>query len=143
MFRGNTMWHLRARAANTVMLYFKLNAFNSDPLGEDPRTAEHRSRTRRLLAGPDAYLADTIPLLSRRVDYVHRRWNHQWTETLGVVLYGEKHFTIDEEELRALRAMDGRRTVREVIAAVGGGASLVGKLRRLAERGVVDLIEGT
>jgi hypothetical protein len=37
MFRGNAIWHLRSHPAGTTMLYLKLNTFNSDPLGEDPR----------------------------------------------------------------------------------------------------------
>ena len=37
MFHGSTTWHLRRHAANAVNLYVKLNDFDCDPLGEDPR----------------------------------------------------------------------------------------------------------
>jgi hypothetical protein len=143
MFRGNSIWHMRYRGAGTVMCYFKLNTFNSDPLGEDPRTGEYLARTRQLAAAADAVLAGAVPVLGRRVDYLQHRYNRHWQETTGVVLWGEKHFTIDEQELQALEAMDGRRTVREVLLAVGGGDSdpaLLKKIRQLAERGVVDLL---
>lgn len=142
LFRGSSMWHMREHGANTVMLYFKVNTFNADPLGEDPRTPEFSKRTQELTALPDEELMRVIALLSRRVDHVQRRWNHRWQETLGVVLWGEKHFTIDEFELRFLQALDGRRTVAEVLACANGHtdhAECLRKVRRLAKRGVLDL----
>lgn len=143
MFRGNSIWHLRERPAGTVMLYFKLNAFNCDPLGEDPETPAHRERSRRLAKSSDADLAGLVPVLGRRVDHVHRRYNHHWQETLGVVLYGEKHFTIDEQEVRALQLMNGQRPLRAILEALAPAdqhAAVCQKVRRLVERGVVDLL---
>jgi hypothetical protein len=143
VFRGNTIWHLRARPAGTVMVYFKLNAFHCDPLGEDPRTAEYQARARRLASQKNDEVGEAIPVLGRRVDYLHRRYNRFWQEVTGVVLWGEKHFTIDEQELQALKAMDGQRSVNAVIRAVTGKAQdpvLLNKLHRLAERGIVDLL---
>jgi hypothetical protein len=143
IFRGRSIWHMREHPAHTVMLYFKLNAFNSDPLGEDPRSPAWRSRTLKLLKDPDPEVALTIPILGRRVDYVQRRWNREWQEIAGVVLYGEKHFTIDAVEFAALRAMDGRRSLRDVAEAVAGKeqlAEVYHKVRRLAARGIVDLL---
>jgi hypothetical protein len=141
LFRGSTIWHLRRRPARTVMLYFKLNAFHCDPLGEDPRAAEFRARTLGLAAADDARLAEAVPILGRRVDYVHRRYNHHWQEVLGAALYGERPVTLDEHEFRALRAMDGRRTVAAVARAVGlSPADLFARVRRLAGRGLVDLL---
>ncbi len=37
MFRGHKIWHMRWNAAGSTLLYLKLNTFNCDPLGEDPR----------------------------------------------------------------------------------------------------------
>jgi hypothetical protein len=140
LFRGSTMWHLRARPAGTVMLYFKLNAFNSDPLGEDPRGPEQRACTLGLLPAEDDRLAVAVPMLGRRVDYVCHRFNHLGQEVFGVVLYGEKLIGIDEAEYQALRALDGRRSLRDVAQASGVPADLLGaRIRRLAERGLVDL----
>jgi hypothetical protein len=83
-----------------------------------------------------------IPLLGRRVDYVQRRYNRDWKEIIGVVLWGENPFTIDEAELRALRSMDGRQRVRSVVEEMGDGPAGNGlnKIRRLAARGVIDLV---
>src|SRR5208282_1868933 len=97
--------------AGTVMLYLKMNSFNCDPLGEDAATADFRKRSTELLAHSDAELGQMILLLGRRVDYIHSRYNRDWKEVLGVVLWGERHFTIDPDELRALQAVDGRRSV--------------------------------
>jgi len=143
LFRGNATWHLRSRPAGTVMLYLKMNTFNCDPLGEDAATADFRKRTTELLAHSDTELGQMIPLLGRRVDYFHRRCNRDWKEVLGVVLWGERHFTIDPDELRALQAVDGQRLVRDVIEAMGPDISTVdriAKMRTLAARGIVDLL---
>jgi hypothetical protein len=143
MFHGSSIWHLRARPANTVMLYFKLNAFACDPLGEDPRTPLHRARTLALLAADDARLGEAIPILGRRVDCVQRRYNHGWQEIVGVLLYGEPLLAVDEQEFQALQAMDGRRSLREVARLLGqqsSAAQLLARVRRLAERGAVDLL---
>jgi hypothetical protein len=143
MFRGHSIWHLRANPANTTMLYLKLNTFNCDPLGEDPATPGTRTRSQAAAAAPDEQLERMIPVIGRRVDYLHRHFNRNWEEVPGVVLWGEKHFSIDEFELSSLRAMDGKRTVASVIAAVDGRADkqvVLKKFRRLALRGVIDLL---
>ena len=133
MFRGNALWHLRTNPANTVMLYLKLNDFNCDPLGEDPFTPLYASRTASYLALPDGEFGKLIPVLGRRVDYVHRRYDRDWNEILGVVLSGRGHLTIDTEEMRALQAMDGRRTVAAI-------AESFEKIRRLASCEVIELL---
>ena len=143
IFRGRSMWHLRSRPAGTVMLYLKLNSYNCDPLGEDPASTAVRIHTTEALALPDAEMAHMIPLLGRRVDYVQRRYNRDWQEVAGVVLWGQRHFTIDQEELRILQALDGRRSVEKMIEALDlpiGREACAAKLRSLAARGVIDLV---
>jgi hypothetical protein len=143
MFRGNAIWHLRSKPAGTVMLYLKLNSFNCDPLGEDPATTAFRKRTQDLLTQADAHFEAMVPLLGRRLDYVQRRCNRDWKEVIGVILWGERHFSIDEDDLRALQAVDGRRTVRDIVEAMNDELSWnvrSGKLRYLAARGAIDLV---
>ena len=143
MFRGNALWHLRAQAANTTMLYLKLNTFNCDPLGEDPSATATEERTCRLTALPDEKLMTTIPLLGRRVDHLQRRYNHRWQEVCGAVFRGGRSVPLDEDEFRALRAMDGQHTVGQVSESLecsSGGMSACDKIRRLAACGVIDLL---
>lgn len=40
VFAGSTTWHCRRQAAGTVNLFFKVNDFGDDPLGEDARAAQ-------------------------------------------------------------------------------------------------------
>lgn len=143
VFRGHAVWHLRERPANTVMLYLKLNAFHCDPLGEDARTPEFRQHTETLLQVSDTELAEAVPILGRRVDFIHRRFTRDWQEAIGVVLYGEKHYTIDETELQALQLMDGRRPVRVILKNLHeqcGAAFDCARIRHLSSRGVIDLL---
>ena len=143
VFPGNEIWHGRENGAGTVMLYFKLNAFHSDPLAEDPRTEFIGRQTCELAQLPDEELEYQIPVLGRRVDYLHRRYNRDWQELLGVVLYGESHFTVDPEEWQLLQALDGRRPLREILGQVAPPARrerLLAGVRQLAQRGVIDLL---
>lgn len=143
IFRGHQFWHLRANPALTTMLYLKLNAFNCDPLGEDPKTEEYKKRTQVAVSMNDHQLENMVPMIGRRVDYFHRHYNRDWVEVLGVVLWGEKHFTVDGDEFSALQQMDGKRTVRSVVQSMNGNvnrAEMLKKFRRLATRGVIDLV---
>jgi hypothetical protein len=143
VFHGNAIWHGRENGADTVMLYFKLNAFHSDPLGEDPRHEFVRRKTSELADLPDEQLARQVAILGRRVDYLHRRYTRDWQELLGVVLYGESHFTVEEDEWRLLQALDGQRPLRAVLqqlAAPSRHGRLLAGVRRLARRGVLDLL---
>ena len=59
------------------------------------------------------------------------------------MLYGESHFTIDEQELQLLRAADGRRPLGAILRQLAGETAhrgLLEKVRRLARRGVLDLL---
>src|SRR6185437_6789212 len=142
-FRGNETWHLREGGADTIMLYFKINAFHSDPLGEDPRTEAFSKQTQQFAALPDRDLADLVPILARRIDYIHRRYNCLWQEQLGVVLAGKMHFDIDEQELQLLRAIDGKRPIRALLSPsveASEYTALLHKLRHLAQQGIIDLL---
>jgi hypothetical protein len=143
LFRGHKIWHLRANPALTTMLYLKLNAFNCDPLGEDRKTEGMRKQTLALAELPDEELEKRVPLIGRRVDYMHTMYSRDWQEIPGVVLFGEKHFTIDDHEMRMLRAIDGKRTVGTLVRSASertDRATTLAGVRRLARRGVIDLV---
>jgi len=143
VFRGHSFWHLRENPAGTTMLYLKLNAFNCDPLGEDPGTPTIRKTSESALEKNDDQLLGMIPLIGRRVDYFHRMFNRNWEEVPGVVLWGEKHFTLEEQEMEILKSCDGKKTLRSVVTSSEGETDTGGKVasvRRLVTRGVLDLI---
>lgn len=144
IFHGNNTWHLRKNAARTTMLYLKLNVFNCDPLGEDPFTEEYRKQTQNAIAMEDGELEQYVPLIGRRVDYIHRYYNRDWNEVLGVVLWNENHFTIDEQEFALLKAADGKHELKTILPSLnsnGDQGTLLQKVRRLADRGVIDLVK--
>lgn len=142
MFRGHSTWHLRARPAGTTMLYLKLNVLDCDPLGEDRLTPRRRSETLQALEGSDEALEALVARIGRRVDYVHKRFNRNWEEVIGVVLWGKPQLTIDGDDFALLRAVDGCRDVRAVIEQLDADRSdWTGRVRRLASLGILDLTE--
>jgi hypothetical protein len=144
IFHGNNTWHLRKNAALTTMLYLKLNAYNCDPLGEDPFTEEYRKQTQKAITMDDGQLEQLVPLIGRRVDYIHRYYNRDWNEVLGVVLWNENHFTIDEQEFALLQAADGKRKLKTILPSLnsnGDQGDVLRKVRRLADRGVIDFVK--
>jgi len=143
IFRGNAVWHLREHGAGTTVLYLKLNTYNCDTLGEDPHSSEMRHRTLSIAGSSPSIWTGSIPIIARRVDYIHRRYNRDWSELFGVVLYGQPHTTVTEAEFEALRAMDGRRTIAEIARQIGQAVEdedVREAIRQLALRGIVDLL---
>ena len=143
IFKGSAMWHLREHGVGTTVLYLKLNTYNCDTLGEDKHNAETRQRTLDLLHSSDSTLFACIPTVARKVDYVHRRYNRDWHEVLGVVIFGGPHLTLNETEFGVLQAMDGQSTVADIaqrIEQTNNGAAFGQTIRCLAERGIIDLL---
>jgi hypothetical protein len=144
IFHGNSFWHLRKNAALTTMVYLKLNAFNCDPLGEDPSSEAFRNHTQKSIALDDGQLEQLVPMIGRRVDCFHRHYNRDWKEVLGVVLWNEDQLTIDEQEFSLLQAVDGKRNLKTILPSLnsnGNHGDVFQKVRRLADLGVLDLVE--
>lgn len=143
IFRGNAIWHLRENPANTTNLYLKLNAFNCDPLGEDLHTEAVRKRTLAALNASDDALRNFVPLLGRRVDYVHRQVSRQWEETAEVVFWGDRTLPVNENEFEALKHLDWDNNVGAVLKNIHGKDERAGlaAIRRLASHGAIDLFE--
>jgi hypothetical protein len=120
-----------------------MNSFNCDPLGEDRKTEEYTKRTTANAELKDSDLEATVPLVGRRVDYFHTMYDRDWKEIPGVVLWGEKHFTLDPHEMKFVRAIDSKRSVGAIAADAGADrAKVLAGVRRMAKRGVIDLVSG-
>ncbi len=139
IFRGNAIWHLRENPANTTNLYLKLNSFNCDPLGEDPYTEAVRKRTLATLNNPDDRLSNSVPLLGRRVDYLHRQLNRQGDEMTEVVFWGDRTLPVSEQEFQTLKLLGWNKTVSTVLPKSNGNGVGLGSIRRLALHGAIDL----
>jgi hypothetical protein len=126
-----------------VNLYLKFNDFNSDPLGEDPETPRRRAAT--LAALDDGALVDRIPMLARRLDTINRQLTRDHgREVMLADVWGEKKVLLSEPDSIVLRAIDGVQTVRELSSASTAttltAADTEAALRRLAQRGIIDLV---
>ncbi|HEX8648670.1 MAG TPA: hypothetical protein VF715_17375 [Thermoleophilaceae bacterium] len=135
MFRGSAMWHLRRFASNVTNLYLKMNDFNSDPLGEDPQTEPRAQRTLELLASANGSLPSLKPMLSRRLDVVARQTSRDGQEVLQAHVWEQEPVVLSQAEWDVLHAIDGSRSVADL-----GGSSIEGAIRRLAQRGVIELV---
>jgi hypothetical protein len=138
-FHGASTWHLRRNAADTVVVYLKLNEFECDPLGEDVTTETRREATLRLLEQGDGVLDAATATLSRRFESVSRDYRREgWPEMLHANVWGQHPFPVSEREFELLRELDDGAKVRELLEAHGQPAR--GQLRRLARRGAIDLL---
>lgn len=135
MFPGSAVWHLRRFAANATNLYLKMNDFNSDPLGEDPSTEPRMNRTQELVASANGNMPALRPVLARRLDVVARQTSRDGQEVLHAHLWDELPVVLTQAEWDVLHEIDGRKTVGEI-----GGNGTQDTVRRLAQRGVIELV---
>ena len=143
MFYGSAIWHLRRRSAGTVNLYLKFNDFDYDPLGEDPTTIERRGRTRELLA-KGGELDGAVAVLSRQLEQLTHQFSRNHLEVRQAKLWGREPVLLDDAEFRILQSLNGGRDLASLAEQVTGdgldASSVPEHVRRLAERGVVDLL---
>ena len=139
VFHGAATWHLRRNAANTVVVYLKLNEFECDPLGEDPTTEQRRAATLDLLEGGDAAVEAATAQLSRRFESISRDYRREgWPELVHANVWDQHPFPISELEVRLLQRLDRRAKVGDLVEAEGPEA--LPAVLRLARRGAVDLL---
>jgi hypothetical protein len=137
MFAGSTTWHLRRRAANAVNVYFKVNDFGCDPLGEDAGSPGVREQTLAVLRS--GQLDSGVAEVSRRLDTVSRvHTRHDWSEVLQARVFGEEPVGITESQWATLRALDAATPVATLLAGADG-ERVRRDIARLAEIGAVDL----
>lgn len=131
MFQGSSMWHKRRNAASATNLYLKFNDFGSDPLGEDPSTGVRRQATLDTLANGD--MAARVVLPARRLDtIIHAQTREPGRDVRIADVWGEGKVPLSAAEAELLASLNGSRTVQELNAD--------DEIRRLAERGVIDLV---
>jgi hypothetical protein len=134
MFYGSEIWHLRRRSAGSVNLYLKFNDFDYDPLGEDPTTIERRERTREVLRS-NADLNGAVVKPSRQLEQVTHLYSRNALEVRQAKIWGRNAIRLDEAEFQILQSLNGGKQLSEL------GAGAESHVRRLAEHGVVDLIQ--
>jgi hypothetical protein len=144
-FPGASYWHLRRHSALAVIVYLKLNNFGSDPLGEDPRTAQRRDMTAYLLSADDRF-AGAVPRLGAKFESVTREYARDFsTEWLNVNVWDRPPRMITEMELDAIRSVDGVSTVTalasKLASRAGARGLVIAAFARLCELGVIDLFE--
>jgi hypothetical protein len=146
IFAGSSMYHGRLNAAKSAVLYFKLNSMRLDPLAEDPSTSIQRDQGLEILErGSDEDLLRSQVELSPRLRHVSRRYTRlNWTTVIQAFVTGENEFTISEEDLSFLFALQGCRIVRDVLKATGVSEdqmlSQMPRIRRLSRLGAIDFI---
>jgi hypothetical protein len=142
MFPGSTTWHLRRTAANALNLYLKFNDFGLDPLGEDPFTEARRVRTLAAVGAGVESLGALVPVLSRRLDTLSRTATRDgWREVLEARVFGEEPVGITELQHEAITTLDGSETLTELASRLGDPAEAATQIARLAELGVLDLVD--
>ena len=146
MFGGSTTWHLRRHAAGAINLYVKLNDFDCDPLGEDPRTAVRREHTLETLAAANGGPLDGVTVkVSRRLDSIARRLTlGDLQEVLEASLYGSEPFGITAAQLHLLRAAREAKPLDRLVEEMGtNGRSredAFADATRLLELGALDVL---
>jgi hypothetical protein len=142
MFPGSTTWHLRRNAANALNLYLKFNDFGLDPLGEDPFTDSRRDRTLAAIEADGGALGKLVPVLSRRLDSVSRTATRDgWREVLEARVFGEEPVGLTALQHEALTTLDGSETLGEMAVRLGDRVDAAAQIARLAELGVLDLVD--
>jgi hypothetical protein len=142
MFHGNNTWHLRRNAANALNLYLKFNDFGLDPLGEDPFTEGRRARTLAAVGAGVESLGTLVPVLSRRLDTVSRTATRDgWRDVLEARVFGEEPVGLTALQHEAVTTLDGSETLADIAARLGDPVAASAEIARLAELGVLDLLD--
>lgn len=146
MFPGSSTWHMRRNSAGTVNLYVKVNDFDCDPLGEDPRTRVQRERTLAILAGlgHDHNPNGRVVRLSRRFDFAERKLMRAgWQEVIQAAVYGEPAFGITEAGLAVLQGAGAPQPFSELVGRISAQGHSQEEVSRstlvMLEKGALEL----
>lgn len=143
IFPGSSTWHLRRLSAGTVNIYLKFNDFGADPLGEDPWTSRRRAATQVALSASPGQLTALVPVLSRRFDSIVSEYSRAgWREMVSASVWGQASVPLSAIDVAVLQRLGRGRTYAEIVGEADADSQPdTGRaLRRLATRGVVDLL---
>ena len=147
VFAGSEIYHGRLNAVKSAALYFKFNTMGLDPLGEDPSTPARREKGVKILERKsDEELLRTVVQLSPRLRHVSRRYTRpNWTPVLQASVSGDKDVTLSDDDSCFLFALQGCRTVRDILIGLDISAdrllSHVPRIRRLGILGAIDFLD--
>ncbi len=93
----------------------------------------------------DDELLNSLVELSPRLQHIDRQYSRLgWRGVLRVSVSGEKEFTISDDDLRFLFAVQGQERVRDILTGLGANnersLSYVPRLRRLGTLGGIDFL---
>jgi hypothetical protein len=118
-----------------------------DPLGEDPSTPIQRQNGIKILERKsDDELLRILVQLSPRLQHISRRYTRpDWTPILQAAVSGEKDFTLSDDDSWFLFALQGRRTVKDVLKSLEISEdrllSHIPRIRRLGKLGAIDFVD--
>jgi hypothetical protein len=147
VFAGSTIYHGRLNALKSAALYFKFNTMGLDPLGEDPSTPIQRQNGIKILERKsDDELLRILVQLSPRLQHISRRYTRpDWTPILQAAVSGEKDFALSDDDSWFLFALQGRRTVKDILKSLEISEdrllSHIPRIRRLGKLGAIDFVD--
>lgn len=147
LFRGSCIYHERQKPANTTLLYLKFNAFDLDPIGEDPNTPAQRTSSMELLNSSDEQLLNLRVMVSPQLDEIKRTYSRiGWREIIQARVFGGKEFGLSEADFHLLKSLptDGRPTLADLLSSAGfdvfAHREQLPALRRLVRLQALDLL---
>ena len=141
IFPGSAWWHRRRRSAGTVNLYLKCNDFDCDPLGEDPSTMSRVRQTADFLrAASTAELGALVPVPARQLEWVGTLRGRDGVDRVFAKLWDRAPILLSESQHALFRALEARLLGRHDVAAGDRDLIFNEDLRRLASRGLIDLV---
>ena len=120
MFRGSSIFHERLNAADTVVLYFKVNSFGIDHLCEDPRTDLRLKNSINIISSIDKtqllqYKIELSPILER----INRHYTRlDWQEIATIQVGKSRKVKISEIDFQVLINLKAVVNVGEFIEII-------------------------
>lgn len=121
LFLGSSIHHERENPADASILYLKMNDMRLDPLGEDPSTSIQLEKSQSFIKqiSDTALLNSTVDVSPRLIKISRHYTRLYWKEVIQAYVADEKEFCLSEIELNVFKAIDGEKTVEEILKIMG------------------------